>query len=348
MHVTKSNVLILFFLAIIAGLLTVSCSDDDKPTASDPQWRWAAFGTEDFFGGASALTVYDNKLIAAGWGISAWDGSSWEILVSNGGADALAVYDNKLIAAGMFTSLYTETGEEINANNIASWDGTAWSTLGTGTDADIWGLTVWNNKLIACGNFDSAGGVSAPGIAAWDGSSWDSLGAGWNETVSELIVYDGQLYAGAGTRLIVWNGTSWTFVPDGPVIQQGGSTTALAVYGDKLIRGGASQMNFTEQMYISAWDGSSWTTLGTGTDYWVYDLAVFDNKLIAAGGFSTAGGVDVNYIAAWNDTSWTALGTGMNDIVFALEVWNNKLIAGGNFDSVGGISAYGIAAWGLQ
>ena len=183
MHVPKSNVFILFFLTIILGLLTVSCSDN-KSTGPAPQWRWATFGTEDFVGGTLALTVYDGKLIAAGSRVGAWDGSSWATLISNvsGVIGALAVYDNKLIAAGNFTSLYTETGQEINANYIASWDGTAWSSLGTGMDADIWGLTVWNNKLIACGNFDNAGGTGALRIAAWDGFSWDSFGAGWNET----------------------------------------------------------------------------------------------------------------------------------------------------------------------
>jgi len=349
MHVPKSNVFILFFLTIILGLLTVSCSDN-KSTGPAPQWRWATFGTEDFVGGTLALTVYDGKLIAAGSRVGAWDGSSWATLISNvsGVIGALAVYDNKLIAAGNFTSLYTETGQEINANYIASWDGTAWSSLGTGMDADIWGLTVWNNKLIACGNFDNAGGTGALRIAAWDGFSWDSFGAGWNETVSELIDYNGQLFAGAGSRLIVWDGESWNLVPNSADIHQSGSTSALVIYGDRLIRGGAFIYENTEYMYIGAWDGSSWTTLGTGPDYWIYDLAVFDNKLIAAGGFTTADGIDVNYIAAWNDTTWTSLGTGMNDVVFALEVWNNLLIASGNFTSAGEVYVPGIAAWGLQ
>jgi hypothetical protein len=77
----------------------------------------------------------------------------------------------------------------------------------------------------------------------------------------------------------------------------------------------------------------------------VYALVVYDNKLIAGGGFTTAGGVSANYIASWDGSSWSPLGSGMNNGVSALAVYNSNLIAGGGFTTAGGkVSAY-IGQW---
>ena len=57
-------------------------------------------------------------------------------------------------------------------------------------------------------------------------------------------------------------------------------------------------------------------------------LAIFDGKLIAAGGFGTAGGVIVNNIATWDGSTWSALGSGTNDEINSLIVYNGLLFAG--------------------
>jgi hypothetical protein len=78
----------------------------------------------------------------------------------------------------------------------------------------------------------------------------------------------------------------------------------------------------------------------------VTSLTVYNNELIAGGGFIKAGGVDVNNIARWDGNSWKPLGGGMsgtNISVSALTIYNGELIAGGSF-SVN--SAY-LARWGL-
>src|SRR5262249_46788120 len=102
---------------------------------------------------------------------------------------------------------------------------------------------------------------------------------------------------------------------------------------------------------IAAWNGSTWSALGSGlrTDYYgtpaeVRNLAVFDGKLIASGFFTNAGGAPVTNIAAWDGTAWSALEPGfLYADVDALTVFDGKLIAGGGFSRAGGQS--GIAAW---
>jgi len=43
----------------------------------------------------------------------------------------------------------------------------------------------------------------------------------------------------------------------------------------------------------------TWSPLGTGLGYQVISVTVYDNKLIAGGHFTTAGGTSANHIAAW-------------------------------------------------
>jgi hypothetical protein len=174
---------------------------------------------------------------------------------------ALTVYDGKLIAGGLFT-----TAGGLEANHIASWDGSAWSSLGSAMSGGwdflaVFALTVYDDKLIAGGDFTFAGGVQANGVAAWDGSSWSALGSGMNAYVRALAVYDNKLIAG------------------------GWFTTAGGVEANR----------------IAAWDGSLWSPLGSGItcNCDVQGLAGYDTKLMLGGGFAVAGNKVSGYIAQW-------------------------------------------------
>ena len=82
---------------------------------------------------------------------------------------------------------------------------------------------------------------------------------------------------------------------------------ALAVSGSTLYAGGDfTSAGGAPANHIAAWNGSSWSALGSGMDgYAVYALAVSGSTLYAGGDFTTAGGVPANHIAAWNGSSWT-------------------------------------------
>ena len=73
---------------------------------------------------------------------------------------------------------------------------------------------------------------------------------------------------------------------------------------------------------IAKWDGSSWSTLGTGIDNGgVSALAISGSDLYVGGSFTRIGGSTAYSIAKWNGSSWSALGTGMNLPVLALYLW---------------------------
>ncbi|MFC1572867.1 hypothetical protein ACFL6M_04630 [Candidatus Eisenbacteria bacterium] len=162
-----------------------------------------------------SLTTYDGDLIAGGYftevdGVPAnciarWDGASWYALgsgMSSGSTTpvvfALTEYNGSLIAGGMF-----DTAGGVSANNIAKWDGSNWYALGSGIEEEtlypaVYALVEYDGNLIAGGEFDTAGGITAHHIASWNGSSWSSMGgvSGADAYVYTLTTYDASLIAG--------------------------------------------------------------------------------------------------------------------------------------------------------
>jgi hypothetical protein len=242
--------------------------------------------------------------------------------------DALAVFDDgggpALYAAGRFT-----TAGGVAANNIARWNGSSWSPLGSGTDSVVTALTVFDDgsglALYAGGYFTTAGGVAASYVAKWNGASWSPLGSGVGaDGVSALAVFD--------------DGT-------GPALYAGGGFTTA----------GGVAANF-----IAKWNGSNWSPLGSGIGGGgvtpVYALTAFDDgtgpALYAGGYFSTAGGAAASHIAKWNGSSWSPLGIGVGpglSVVAALAVFDNgsgrALYVGGRFMTAGGVATHAIAKW---
>ena len=55
------------------------------------------------------------------------------------------------------------------------WNGSNWSTLGSGVNSNVTSLALSGSTLYASGDtITTAGGVSVPGVAVWDGSNWSA------------------------------------------------------------------------------------------------------------------------------------------------------------------------------
>jgi hypothetical protein len=255
---------------------------------------------------------------------------------------------------------FTVAGNVI-ANNVAEWNGSSWSALGSGMNNQVSALAVSGTNLYAGGDFTMAtnsGGatVNVNYVARWNGSSWSALGSGMGGEVLALAVSGTNLYAGGwfttatnsgGAAVAVnyvaqWNGSSWSALGSG----MDSYVFALAVSGTNLYAGGIFTMAGGKTANsIAQWNGSSWSALGSGMNNDVEALAVSGTNLYAGGWFATAGGVSANYIAQWNGSSWSALSSGMNGNVHALAVSGNTLYAGGEFTRAGAIGADSIAQW---
>ncbi|QYU66619.1 hypothetical protein J4558_16775 [Leptolyngbya sp. 15MV] len=93
-----------------------------------------------------------------------------------GSVFALAVLPSgDLVAGGNFA-----TAGDVSASNIARWNGSSWSALGSGVTGGgqpfVSALAVLpSGDLVAGGSFTTAGGASASRIARWNGSSWSAM-----------------------------------------------------------------------------------------------------------------------------------------------------------------------------
>jgi hypothetical protein len=155
--------------------------------------HWSAVGTGLSSPGL-ALAVHDDgagpKLYAGGsftvaGGVSAnriakWDGSSWSRLGSGMSGTAAHVSALRVHDDGSGPALYAGGGfvsaGGVAASNVARWDGTAWTALGSGLAGsvdDVWALAVYDDgsgpALYAGGEFTTAGGAAVSNLARWDG-----------------------------------------------------------------------------------------------------------------------------------------------------------------------------------
>lgn len=192
----------------------------------------------------------------------------------------LAVFDDgggpALYAAGIF-----HFAGGVAARNVAKWDGTNWTPLGSGTSALVSALAVFDDgrgggpALYAGGSFTAAGGVQVGSIAKWNGSSWSRIGSGifGQSAVYALTVFDD---GGSGR----------------PALIAGGYFTSA---------GGVAARS------IAKWDGMQWGPLGSGVGEispFVDALTAIDDpsggsSLYVGGSFTSAIDSGDSYLARW-------------------------------------------------
>jgi hypothetical protein len=228
----------------------------------------------------------------------------------------LVVHDDgsgpALYAGGSFT---TAGGQVVN--RIARWDGTSWLGLGNGVPglgagAGVNALTVHDDgngpALLVGGDFTTAGGVTVRNVARWDGASWSALGTGGPATCYSLASFDegsgAVLFAGGSSLLWLWDGAAWS------ALTMNGQVRALQVHDDgggpALYAGGRfTTADGLGANQIARWDGSGWSTLGSGLDAHpvltegVRALASFRGRLAAGGDFLDASGAGDCFVVQW-------------------------------------------------
>jgi len=220
----------------------------------------------------NAFAEYNGHLIVGGSfttagglefvSIARWDGANWYPL-GGGIADyyldyhvgvfsyfppqvhTLVVHEDTLHVGGLF-----DQAGGIDANFIATWDGTSWHGLGEGVEGGrptrVLASLVYTGEMIFSGSFTHAGDMENPYITGWDNTQWIGLGYGLGPTGADteancLVVYNGDLIVGGNfsnasggpaNNVAAWN-TRWTPLGDG----LNNTVHALAVYQNELYAG---------------------------------------------------------------------------------------------------------------
>lgn len=299
-----------------------------------------------------------------------WDGVAWAGMggsKSKGLTHFIGTVSSSLArGTDLFVGgLFTEAGDKV-VNSIGRWDGTNWSTLGsgltgtftTGVAPTARALAIVGSDLYAGGNFTNAGGVAAKGIARWNGTSWFNIGNA--DATVRALAYDGSmLFVGGNfTNIGGINSPGLALhVPGGGWLSlgtlAGGSRTvaALARDGtDVYLGGNFTSINGVGLTNIAHWNGSSWLPLGNGMNNTVNALIASNGVVYAGGTFALADGVSVNRVARWNGSSWSALGGGVQGSTASTTISSFLLRGGdlyvtGTFTNAGGIYTLGLAKW---
>lgn len=254
---------------------------------------------------------------------------------TNGMVHALAIDGNDVYIGGDFSTV--NIGNPMTANNIVRWDGSGWFPLGNsggnGMNGLVAALAIGGDDLYAGGDFTVAnlgafspsstvrgGGTDANRIARWNGGSWSALGSaggnGANGTVNALAVTGDDVYAGGAftavnvgnslvaNRIARWDGSSWFSLGSGPGNGVNNEVLSLVTDGDVVYAGGDfTQANVGQSLpasHIARFDGSAWTTLGSGTNGAVRAMAIpAIDTLVTAGNFSVAGGQAAGHLARY-------------------------------------------------
>lgn len=347
------------------------------------QWNGSSWSALDSGVDAviNTLAVYGTNLIAAGTftiagggtvdRIAQWNGSTWSSLgtgltgpgSSGSGPDvfSLAVSGTNLYVGGQFSA-----AGGISATNIACWNGSSWSALGSGISggefSGVYSLAAVGPNVYAGGSFSSAGGGSVVNVAQWNGTTWSAMGSGLSGAVEALVPLGTTIVAGGNfnvggfppNSLAVWNGSSWSALGGGGANNSAYVFTLAVSSGGHLYAGGNFlSMAGVPVSRLAHWNGSLWSGMLAGMDLSVTNngaanvgaLAVSGTNLYIGGSFNGGGGVPGNYVARWNGVSCTPLGSGMNGPVSALAVIGTNLYAGGAFTTAGGVPANNIAQW---
>jgi hypothetical protein len=250
--------------------------------------------------------------------VRTFDGTSWVNVRESWGPDmtgatrytnSARVVNGLLYTCGGSVHMVNPTGA-IRTNNIAAWDGSAWSAVGTGVSAQPMHVGVWGSALVVSGSL-SLSGVGGSKIARWDGGNWANLGdvsSGYGFYVWATASFHDSLHAAHDGPVMRRDG------PTGSVLGGSGGTNgasfALLEWNDRLIATGAfTQADGQPTSRIAAWDGTQWQPLGDGLDGSGFALHSIAGDLVVGGAFTTAGGQPATGAARWDGSAWHAMGT---------------------------------------
>ena len=168
--------------------------------------------------------------------------------------------------------------------------------------------------------------ASFPGTAGWGAcvASWDPDGAGPEPAWAVVGNYDFDFNDNAVGHVHAWDGHRWRQLGSLQLLPR-----SLAVYGNDLYVAARTSASSGSPQGVYKWAGETWQRVinpgapATADD--VSQLAVWNDRLVAAGTFSNIGGTWASNIAAWNGTAWQPIGPGLPSYARGIAVFGGDL-----------------------
>lgn len=265
---------------------------------------WSKIGTATAFNtNVTQVGMWDDNLVAVGDftnvegkaqndRVVIWnsDLAQWDSLRSglNNAAVCLTTHNTALIVGGGFT-----TAGGVTVNKVASWNGTAWSALGSTDIGNVSALESWNGVLYA--------GTST-GLWFYTGSAWTQI-SGVDAEVLCLQPYRNELWIGnSEADIYSYNGsavTNWGYTEgnEGDIIEMCVTPDGKDLY----IIGSFYRMIYnnrnTVSKHILRFNGSNYSAVVYGgIDLRPEDLVIWLGALYVNGDLFSAAGKEYSNI----------------------------------------------------
>jgi gliding motility-associated-like protein len=263
----------------------------------------------------------DNKIV---WGAAVWNGTQWDSL--RGG--------------------FTQFPQDTNQGNTSSF---------------AWQIIRFQNKHYFIGNMVWVNGKNQYHMGVWNGTNWDyPIAQPPNGPIYNLTVHDNVLYAaGMFTKfgnttcnyVAKFDGVSWQPVGDFKkyikTYSPPARVQAVQWYKGELYMGGSFLDSAGRNTNIVKYDGTKWTTVGTGIKEsfaWVNRMAVFKDELYLGGYFSKTNEIPSSALVKWNGSSFRPYGKytfNEGTSIYGLLPHKDKLVIMGNLQKLGDFDAVG-------
>lgn len=323
--------------------------------------RWTGTQWEPVDGGIDAyvndILVHGTQLVViADDGISTWNGTS-RTFIDGGFVDGY-VYSGASDGTNLYVVGELYGIDTASVGNVARWNGSTWSSLGSGLTDDFGDpfnasaefCHVWNGNLVVTGYFLHAGGQSSENVALWNGTSWSAIGPDpsyFADGAFTLGDFGGNLLVADNYGYVSqWNGSFWS------LFSSNAFANDFEHWGSNLVLAGGTfgQISGVFAQNIALFDGSSWSALapGDGASKGVKLVYDWNGTLVVGGTRSQYGPILGSLVAGWDGTQWTALGGPITATAFGGEAtsattYEGDLILGGSFTTADGTPANKIA-----
>jgi len=296
------------------------------------------YGQSPTFGGQSDGSKLPNPTLAR----SAGCGDAWDTTFTTNGVNGTvyAVVNDgagNVYIGGNFTIV-----NGTPANGVAKWNGTSWSSLGSGvgTFGIVKAIAVSGNDVYIGGDFGGAGGVTSRNVAKWNGTSWSALGTGLGggtHTVFSIAILGNDVFIGGNFNvadgspadgLVRWNGSAFS---NAGIL---GQVSALATNAGAIYAGGnIALVQGGPALGLLKWDGTSWSTLGTANNTSVNAIAFSGSDIYAAGSIRV--GANSASVGKFDGTAWTLMQTfSGGDFLSSIAFVGTDLYVGGQISNV--------------
>ncbi|HZN37496.1 MAG TPA: WD40 repeat domain-containing protein [Planctomycetota bacterium] len=361
------------------------------PATAPGLYRWDGTGWNSVAGGPPRVTTFaedsSGRLLAGSDPVSPveravtrFDGLYWQTI----GAPTppppnvrvvVRMPNGDVVVGGSFTSF-----GGVAADNLARWNGSAWSPLGLGVDGPVSTLAAApNGDLVVGGTFNNAGGAPANRVARWNGQVWSALGGGLALQPFDLAAgANGEVLAGQ-IGVMRFDGLTWgplalpsgwtvlalASLPNGSFALGGlfpgtGTGVALASGGTTApLPGGPSPVRqlladsrgglVAHGTVTQRWDGTTWTPLPSIGLTSLGSLGELPTgELIASGPFSSIGGGAASSIYRLRSSGWESFGdvrgsSSTTSPVVVTASGRGDVLVGGPVQSAGNVVSIGVA-----